>query len=87
MYLTGSETVTYFLRLRYHPAVPYMERVSLKSDILPLRYPIMTKSGEMTTQLPIGSNQVPPKRCLFLLASTYLSFLSDCGHTDSHHQS
>ncbi|KAF5354609.1 hypothetical protein D9757_012335 [Collybiopsis confluens] len=43
--------------LRFHPAAPYMERVSLKSDVLPLRHPLTTTSGRIIGELPIEKGQ------------------------------
>ncbi|KAH0830184.1 cytochrome P450 [Lanmaoa asiatica] len=43
--------------LRTHPAAPYMERVALKDDILPLRHPIIGKDGKEITSVPISAGQ------------------------------
>ncbi|KAF8643360.1 hypothetical protein AX16_009088 [Volvariella volvacea WC 439] len=43
--------------LRMHPAAPYMERVSVKDDILPLRHPITQKDGTAITEVAIKAGQ------------------------------
>jgi hypothetical protein len=44
--------------LRFHPAAPYMERVSLKADALPLRQPLTTNTGETLNEVTIEKGQV-----------------------------
>jgi len=43
--------------LRLHPAGPYMERVAIRDDILPLRHPITGKNGKEITSIPISAGQ------------------------------
>ncbi|KIN97997.1 hypothetical protein M404DRAFT_1005687 [Pisolithus tinctorius Marx 270] len=43
--------------LRLHPALPYMERVSSKEDVLPLRHPITGKQGQELSSIPIAAGQ------------------------------
>ncbi|KAI6008443.1 cytochrome P450 [Pisolithus marmoratus] len=44
--------------LRLHPAAPYMERVSLKEDVLPLRHPIVGKQGQEVSSIAITAGQM-----------------------------
>lgn len=39
--------------LRMHPVVPHSFRYPLADDVLPLSKPVVTKSGEVMTELPI----------------------------------
>ncbi|KAF5347368.1 hypothetical protein D9758_011273 [Tetrapyrgos nigripes] len=43
--------------LRFHPAAPYMERVSLKLDALPLHQPLTTNTGEILNEITIEKGQ------------------------------
>ncbi|KAH7921939.1 cytochrome P450 [Leucogyrophana mollusca] len=43
--------------LRVHPILPYMERVSVKEDVLPLRHPITTKDGQTIDTFKVGAGQ------------------------------
>ncbi|KIK83375.1 hypothetical protein PAXRUDRAFT_832071 [Paxillus rubicundulus Ve08.2h10] len=43
--------------LRLHPAAPYMERVSSKEDVLPLRHPLIGKQGQELSSIPITAGQ------------------------------
>ncbi|KAF5347375.1 hypothetical protein D9758_011286 [Tetrapyrgos nigripes] len=43
--------------LRFHPAAPYMERVSLKVDALPLRQPLTTSTGEILNEVTVEKGQ------------------------------
>lgn len=45
-------------RLRMHPALPYMERVATKDDVIPLHTPLVTKSGKVLSHLKISAGQV-----------------------------
>lgn len=55
--VSGPEEEVYS-RLRLHPALPYMERVATKDDILPLAIPLTKPDGTHITQLPIKAGQV-----------------------------
>ncbi|KIY53193.1 cytochrome P450 [Fistulina hepatica ATCC 64428] len=43
--------------LRFHPAVPFINRISSKVDVLPLSVPIALKTGEVVNELPIPKGQ------------------------------
>ncbi len=40
------------------PALPYMERVATKDDVLPLQTPITTPDGRTITEIPISKGQI-----------------------------
>ncbi|KAG1842159.1 cytochrome P450 [Suillus subalutaceus] len=44
--------------LRLHPALAYMERVSVKEDILPLRHPLVTPDGKQLRSIKISAGQI-----------------------------
>jgi hypothetical protein len=44
--------------LRLYPALPYMERVSTKADIIPLRFPAQLNDGNQTREIIIEPGQV-----------------------------
>ncbi|EKM52320.1 uncharacterized protein PHACADRAFT_260638 [Phanerochaete carnosa HHB-10118-sp] len=44
--------------LRYHPIVYHLSRQASKDDVIPLAYPIMTKKGEMVSEIPVAAGQV-----------------------------
>ncbi|KAJ7223153.1 cytochrome P450 [Mycena pura] len=44
--------------LRMFPALPYMERVATRDDVLPLQTPIATPDGRTITALPIKKGQI-----------------------------
>ncbi|KAJ6489643.1 cytochrome P450 [Mycena vitilis] len=44
--------------LRMFPALPYMERVAMRDDVLPLQTPITTPDGRTITALPIKKGQI-----------------------------
>lgn len=56
------------LRLRMHPAVPYMEREAIVDDIIPLRYPFIDTNGVKRSEVFVKTGQA----CLRLLADMYL---------------
>ena len=35
-----------------------MARAAAKDDVIPLSYPIMTKNGEMISEIPVAAGQV-----------------------------
>ncbi|KAH9896523.1 cytochrome P450 [Cubamyces lactineus] len=43
--------------LRLYPALPYMERVATKEDLIPLRYPVKGTDGRLITEVPISPGQ------------------------------
>ncbi|KAJ8590023.1 cytochrome P450 [Rhizopogon salebrosus TDB-379] len=43
--------------LRLHPALPYMERVSIKEDVLPLRHPLVMPDGKELSSIKISAGQ------------------------------
>ncbi|KAK7461272.1 hypothetical protein VKT23_008448 [Stygiomarasmius scandens] len=44
--------------LRMFPALPYMERVATKNDVLPLQTPIITSDGKTITEVPVRKGQI-----------------------------
>lgn len=40
------------------PALPYMERVATKDDVLPLQTPIVTPDGRIVDSVPISKGQI-----------------------------
>ena len=44
--------------LRFHCIVYQLDRVAAKDDVIPLSYPIMTKTGEMISEIPVAAGQV-----------------------------
>lgn len=44
--------------LRIHPAVPNLERVSDREDVIPLRNPIIGEDGRVITEIHIDAGQV-----------------------------
>lgn len=48
--------------LRLYPGLPYMERVSVEDDIIPLSESVRLSNGGTTRELPISANQVRQSR-------------------------
>ena len=44
--------------LRFDSIVTNLDRVALADDVLPLMYPIVSKTGETITEIPIRAGQV-----------------------------
>ncbi|KAI0704538.1 cytochrome P450 [Earliella scabrosa] len=44
--------------LRMYPALPYMERVAMKDDIIPLREPVRLENGQVVSEIPVTAGQV-----------------------------
>ncbi|OSD07755.1 cytochrome P450 [Trametes coccinea BRFM310] len=44
--------------LRMYPALPYIERIAMKEDVLPLREPVHLSNGQVVSHLPIPAGQV-----------------------------
>ncbi|RDX48105.1 cytochrome P450 [Lentinus brumalis] len=44
--------------LRFHPIVPHLPRVATADDVLPLEFPIVSRGGEVLTEIPIRAGQV-----------------------------
>ena len=51
-------TLKTIFSLRLYPALPYMERVATKEDILPLSQAVSLSDGQMVYQLPVKPGQV-----------------------------
>lgn len=43
--------------LRMHPILYHLSRAAGKDDVLPLLYPIRTKTGEMISEIPLKAGQ------------------------------
>ena len=41
-----------------YPALPYMERVAMKDDIIPLREPVRLENGQVVSEIPVTAGQV-----------------------------
>lgn len=52
--------------LRLYPALPYMERLATKHDVIPLRKPTRTKAGTMVNEVTILPGQVTASDPLFV---------------------
>ncbi|KAI0697725.1 cytochrome P450 [Cerioporus squamosus] len=44
--------------LRFHPIVAHLPRVATGDDVLPLEFPIVSRTGETLTEIPIRAGQV-----------------------------
>lgn len=40
-----------------HPIVYHLSRAAGKDDVIPLSYPIRTKSGQMVSEIPVKAGQ------------------------------
>ncbi|KAI0922392.1 hypothetical protein AcV7_005936 [Taiwanofungus camphoratus] len=43
--------------LRMYPGLPYMERIAMKADVIPLREPVQLPNGDTITELPVFPGQ------------------------------
>jgi len=55
--------------LRLYPGVSHLERVATEDDIIPLRFPVRTPSGDTITSIPIKAGQ---KICILAAAADRL---------------
>ena len=46
------------LRLRMYPSASHTERIALKDDVLPLRFPVKSATGEEMTSVRIKEGQL-----------------------------
>ena len=44
--------------LRYHNIIYHLARAAGKDDIIPLAYPIVTKTGDTISEIPVAAGQV-----------------------------
>lgn len=67
-----------------YPGLPYMERIAMKADVIPLREPVQLPNGDTITELPVYPGQVRvPSLTLEYISCRALTCL--CASADGPH--